>query len=438
MEDVLKRRIAAATVAAASVFGLAACSSSSSSAPASAASTGSTSATGTLNVSLITKWGGSEIADAEAAFHQKYPNVKVNITYQTWGTYLSKFEAEVQSGQVPDVIEVGNTDTPTPVAGNAFEDITSIKSSFPNSSSWTAGLTSTCTYGGKLYCVPYYAGDRMLGYNSTQWTAAGITSAPTDWATFVSDLQKLDTKNAGTKGYSALYVPAGYEYFALSFVVDAGAQIATQNSAGQWQMNLESTQAQAGLANYFKLFNLSKANQPGVNEAKQDPYYDNATAGALYGGTWDFAAPTGGTVPTTAYFPIPSPTTPGSFLPDFIGGSDLAVPAASKNTAWANEFVADLTSSKVELEYTTDSASPSLPNASNLASEISDPTLKAFAAGLATGYGTPNAANWAQINGSDIYIDDMLEAIAKAGGTSAAIATYTKQYDAKMDAILNK
>lgn len=432
----MKRRIAAATVAAASVFGLAACSSSSS-APSSAASTGSNSATGTLNVSLITKWGGTEIADAEAAFHQKYPNVKVNITYQTWGTYLSKFEAQVQSGQVPDVIEVGNTDTTTPMTGGAFEDITADKASFPNSSSWTAGLTSTCTNAGKLYCVPYYAGDRMLGYNSAQWSAAGITSAPTDWNTFVTDLQTLNTKNAATKGYSALYMPAGYEYFALSFIVDAGAQIATQDASGAWQMQLESPQAQTGLANYFKLFNLSKANQPGVNEAKQDPYFDNGTAGALYGGTWDFAAPSGGKVPATSYFAIPSPTNSGSFLPDFIGGSDLAVPAASKNTAWANEFVADLTSSKVELEYTTDSASASLPNASNLASQITDPTLKAFAAGLATGYGTPNAANWAQINGSDIYIDDMLEAIAKAGGTTAAIATYTKQYDTKIDAVLN-
>jgi N,N'-diacetylchitobiose transport system substrate-binding protein len=437
MEDVLKRKIAAA-IAVASVFGLAACSSSSSSSKPAAAPSGPSTASGTLNVSLITKWGGTEIADATTAFHAKYPNVKVNVTYQTWGTYLSKFEAEVQSGQVPDVIEVGNTDTTDPMTGGSFEDITADKANFPNSSTWTAGLLSTCTNAGKVYCVPYYAGDRMLGYNTAQWAAAGITSAPTDWNTFVTDLQKLDAKNAGTKGYTALYIPAGYEYFALSFVVDAGAQIATQDSSGKWSLNFESPQAQAGLANYFKLFNLSKANQAGVNEAKQDPYFDDGTAGALYGGTWDFAAPTGGKVPATSYFNIPSPTTAGSFLPDFIGGSDLAVPAASKNQAWANEFVADLTSSKVELEYTSDSASPSLPNSSALTAQIASPTLKAFGAGLATGYGTPNAANWAQINGSDIYIDDMLEAIAKAGGTTSAIAQYTKQYDASMDAILNK
>jgi N,N'-diacetylchitobiose transport system substrate-binding protein len=434
MEDVLKRRIAAA-IAAASVFGLAACSSSSSAKPAAAPSPA---ASGTLTVSLITKWGGTEIADAESAFHQKYPDVKVNITYQTWGTYLSKFEAQVQSGQVPDVIEIGNTDTTTPMTGGAFENLTSIKSSFPNSSSWTGGLLATCTNNSQVFCVPYYGGDRMLGYNTAQWTAAGITSAPTTWSAFITDLQTLNTKNAGTKGYTALYIPAGYEYFGLSFVVDSGAQIATESSSGQWSMNFESPQAQAGLANYFKLFNLSKANQPGVNEAKQDPYYDNGTAGALYGGTWDFAAPAGGTVPATSYFPIPSPTTAGQILPDFVGGSDLAIPAASKNQAWANAFVADLTSSKVELEYTNDSASASLPNASVLTPQITNAQVKAFAAGLANSYATPNATNWAEINGSDIYIDDMFEAIAKAGGTTAAIATYTKQYDATMDAILNK
>ena len=52
------------------------------------------------------------VAAANQAFRQQHPDVTVNVQYQAWGDYKTKFEATLAGGNAPDVIEFGNTDTP--------------------------------------------------------------------------------------------------------------------------------------------------------------------------------------------------------------------------------------------------------------------------------------------------------------------------------------
>jgi N,N'-diacetylchitobiose transport system substrate-binding protein len=172
-----KKLVALACTAASVALVASACSSSSK-------STGSSTATGdtTLNVWLMvdaqTGWKQA-VANATATFEKQHPGDKANITYQEWGTYLSKFATAEKAGAVPDVMEVGNTQAGTPASEGAFANLNSVKSTFPNSANWNAGLVQSCTQNGNLYCVPYYAADRMVMVNGTEATAAGITAAPT-------------------------------------------------------------------------------------------------------------------------------------------------------------------------------------------------------------------------------------------------------------------
>ena len=46
---------------------------------------------------------------ANRMFNSKYPNVKVDIQYQTWGDSLKKLDAALVAGNTPDVFEFGNT-----------------------------------------------------------------------------------------------------------------------------------------------------------------------------------------------------------------------------------------------------------------------------------------------------------------------------------------
>ena len=52
------------------------------------------------------------VAAANQSFKSQHPGVDVNVQYQSWGDYKTKFEATLSAGSGPDVIEFGNTDVP--------------------------------------------------------------------------------------------------------------------------------------------------------------------------------------------------------------------------------------------------------------------------------------------------------------------------------------
>ena len=83
------------------------------------------------------------VAAANKAFEKQNPGVKVNVQYQEWNTHLQKFDATLAGGNVPDVIEMGNTEMTKYMAAGAFADLTADKSKFPNSSTWLKGLDAT-------------------------------------------------------------------------------------------------------------------------------------------------------------------------------------------------------------------------------------------------------------------------------------------------------
>src|SRR5207249_1563728 len=100
------------------------------------------------------------VAAATKDFQTQHPGVAVDVQYQTWGTHLTKFDAALAGGDAPDVIEMGNTETTKYMAAGAFRQLT--RTNYPNAKTWLQGLADSCTYNGKTYGVPYYAGARAV------------------------------------------------------------------------------------------------------------------------------------------------------------------------------------------------------------------------------------------------------------------------------------
>ena len=236
------RYLTAATLAA--VIAVAGCSSSKStnssapsgsapaaaSTPAAAASASAPAgASGTLTVWLQTDaqtgWP-KEVAAAQAAFNAKYPNVKVDVQYQTWADHLTKLDAAL-AATPPDVAELGNTETTKYMADGALADLTADKAKFDNSSTWLKGLADSVTYNGKTFGVPYYAGARGVIYSTDAFAKAGITSPPTTLAELQADGDKLKAVIPATQ--SALYWPGKEWYGAMSFVYGYGGDIASNS-----------------------------------------------------------------------------------------------------------------------------------------------------------------------------------------------------------------
>ena len=120
---------------------------------------------------------GTALEDANAAFSAAYPNVKVNVEFQTWADHLKKLDAALVAKKGPDVVEFGNTEVMKYSAAGALANLTSYKPSFGNSSTWLKALQDAGTYEGKLYAIPYYAGARAIMYRPSLFAAQGISNS---------------------------------------------------------------------------------------------------------------------------------------------------------------------------------------------------------------------------------------------------------------------
>jgi N,N'-diacetylchitobiose transport system substrate-binding protein len=360
-------------------------------------------------------------AATNAQFQKDHPGVSVNVQYQTWGSHLQKFDATLAGGNTPDVIELGNTEMTKYMAAGAFQDLSSDKASFPNSSTWLAGLAASGVYNGKTYGVPYYAGSRLVTYRTDQFKSAGI-KVPTSLTQFAGDAAKLQAKFGKKKGYSPVYIAGTDWYFALGFVYDYGGKIATQVS-GKWKGTLESPKALAGLAAYKAFFNVASKASKTTDEAHPNPYdvYAQGLAGSIEGPGW-FSCCVGKTyTPVTAQFVIPSHTA-GLVMPGFLGGSDLAVPIGA-DKALGEDWIRDYTGTSAM------KAQQAMGNIPNTTSLFNPSNIHEKAASRS--WFVPTSKNWVNVENGNVLRTMLAQiltgklSVKQAAQTADANITFT-------------
>jgi N,N'-diacetylchitobiose transport system substrate-binding protein len=303
----------------------------------SGASGGSAANTLTVWLQVDAQSGWPEVvAAANAQFKAQNPGWDVDVQYQTWGTHLAKFDATLAGGNAPDVIEMGNTEMTKYMAAGAFQDLSGL--SFPNQSTWLAGLAASGRYGGKLYGVPYYAGSRVVTYRTDLFKSVNA-KIPQSQNEFIGLARKLGAKNKA-KSFSPVYIAGTDWYVAMSFVYDYGGKIAMTRK-GKWVGTLDRPAALAGLAAYKRFFDAASRAQKTTDEAHPQPYdvIAQGNAASTYGAGW-FTCCVGDYKSKVAQFVMPSHTK-GQPIPGFLGGSDLAVPVGANRAAaaaWISAF----------------------------------------------------------------------------------------------------
>ncbi len=337
------------------------------------------------------------VAAANTQF-QKDTGATANIQYQTWGTHLQKFDATLAGGNTPDVIEMGNTEMTKYMAAGAFQDLTADKGSFPNSSTWLAGLAASGRYNGKLYGVPYYAGSRVVTYRTDLFKKAGL-KVPTSLAQFAAVGPTLLQK-FGKKGFSPVYIAGTDWYFAMSFVADYGGNIATRVS-GKWKGALDTKKSIAGLTAYKNFFAAVSRASKTTDEAHPNPYdvYAAGDAASIIGPAW-YTCCVGKTYTgVTSQFVVPSHVK-GQVMPGFLGGSDLAVPVSADKSlgeAWIKAYTD--TASMKALE-----AIGNIPNTTTL---FDNSKINERAA--ARSWFVPTAKNWVNVENENILRNMLAE-----------------------------
>jgi N,N'-diacetylchitobiose transport system substrate-binding protein len=435
----VKRRIAVAAALAATLLGAAACGTSSDDNNVTASATGAVNGAGkTIKVWLMVDAQSSwqNVVDDATKRFTAATGAQVNVEYQQWANHLTKLDATLAGTDVPDVVELGNTEFSKYVFNGGFAALN--KTDFENSDTWLTGLSGACALDGKTYCVPYYAGARVMIYRTDLFKAAGISAAPTTYADFLADADKLAAAKRGDSKFGPIYMPTNW-YAAMSWVKATGGEIAVKNG-DKWAGQLEQPASIQGLQRWVDLVKKYSKADPSKDENDQAAIFSQGEAGIFYGNTWERGAaeqvkkdpnnPNSKLVNTKVFGKLA--TAPMPETPSFLGGSNLGVTEKSANKVLAAQWI----------KYFTDSTSMQgliekgvLPNSTALLDKAAaQKGSEAAAAAAKSSWFTPNANKWADVEKATV-MQQMLRDILTG---KKSVADGAKWADGQINTILNE
>jgi N,N'-diacetylchitobiose transport system substrate-binding protein len=350
----------------------------------------------------------SVVNAANQAFERDHSGVQVKIEYQTWNQHLAKFDAAIAANNVPDVIEMGNTEMTKYMDARAFWDITSQKNSIPNSRTWLKGLADSATYNKRLYGVPYYAGARAVIYRKDLYRAAGVRKLPKSLAEFETASGKLMRKYGSDRRFSALYFPGQYWLASMSFVYDYGGSIA-RFQGGRWAGTLDSPQSIKALRKLKSMVRrYSRASKTG-DEANpfQAVVFGQGKVGSIIANGWEWGLALdkdkyGSKLKESQLGAYPMPSrVKGKYMPTFLGGSDLAIPVQSDERSLALDWIRTFTNTSSMTQLAT--LGKVIPNTTSLLRlHNNSPQLAPFAKASQSSWFVPTAKNWVNVENSRV------------------------------------
>jgi len=211
-------------------------------------------------------------------------------------------------------------------------------------------------------------------------------------------------------------------------------EIATKNG-DTWKVNLNSPEALKGLER-LKTFTAAVSNAPAtVDELNDAPVFGKKKTAMLIEPSW-WSGVIEDTKKGGEAFPaadLDAWTVPGTNgpLPQFLGGSNLAVAANSANKDIATMWVKILAGKEIQSQVAKAGA---IPNNKTLTSLVPEgPGSKAAAAAAAKGWFTPTSVNWAKVE-TDNIMKDFYQKVLTSGSDTKAVAD---EYSKKIEDILN-
>ncbi|MCK2237889.1 MULTISPECIES: extracellular solute-binding protein [unclassified Crossiella] len=344
-------------------------------------------------------------------FEAAHPGVKVKYEIQQWTGIQDKLNTALAGTTPPDVLEIGNTQSPKFAEQKVLTDLTA-NSADLGGANWGAGLKASGTWEGKQFAVPFYAANRLVLFRKDLFEKAGITSPPSSQAEWLSAIEKLKASNKDDPEFQPLYLAGQNWYTLLSFIWDEGGDVAKQDGT-KFTATLNTPEAKAGLEFYKKLVDLSGTKAPKDADEEKPPQagvFGKGKVGMIVGLPWEVATAAKENPEIknlTSGFAIPGKKA-GSTAPVFQGGSNLAVPAGSKNADLAKDYLKLLATEKYQQLLV---GAGMIPGSSKNTSALDkDPVSAAMAKGALSGKAVPASPNWGSVEAGANPIKTMLTA----------------------------
>ncbi|WP_421740178.1 extracellular solute-binding protein [Cellulomonas sp.] len=397
---------------------------------------------GTPEPATIKLWlNGTDTPDAlreylVTTFETENPGSKLVIEEQDWSGLVPRLQTALGSAdQTPDVVEIGNTQSPTFTYAGAFADITDMYDEL-GGEKLLQGFVDAGSADGKFYAAPYYSGARAVFYNKDAFAAAGV-EVPTTLADFTEVAKALQSDTQ-----SGFWFPGQDWYNGAAWIYTNGGDLAVKDGDA-WKGALSSPESIKGLEEVQDLF-ANATNAPADSDSNEPWVPFNAGQSAMFSApTWarwsiDLPACNKAVDPDdtsdaakalrveqqtcneehTGVFPLPG-LDEGSYANGFAGGSNIAVAAKSKHPELAKSLVRIIFTEEFQNMLGENGLIPG--NTAYSASMGDDVYAAAAVAAALNAKLTPAAEKWADVEG-DRILEDFFQKLATGADVKEAAA----------------
>ncbi|MCH6162469.1 extracellular solute-binding protein [Streptomyces marispadix] len=418
----MRRGLVAATVIAALTAGVAACGPGGEGKSGADGFKGQTLTLWAMDGSTPEKWQ----KDVKAAFEKK-TGAKLKLEVQQWNGIQQKLTTALSEPEPPDVVEVGNTQTPAYAKTGGLADLSDLRKTIGKD--WTESVNKSAVYGGKQYAAPWYTVNRTVIYNKRIWAEAGVDKTPKTRAEFFDALDAIKRKTDA----EPLYLPGQNWYFFDGLLIGEHADL-VRKQGGKWVSDLSNPKVGAAMRTYEKYASYSKAPKD-KDEAtpQQAEVFAKGKTGAFIGLGWEAATAIKANPKIEkdiGYFTIPGEKA-GKPEGVFLGGSNLAVAAGSEKQELAREFLKIALSDEFEGALAEEGGV--IPNKESLQKKVEgNPAAETAAPAVAGGGLTPLIPQWAAVENPPNPVKRYMTAVLKGKSHAAAAASVEDEFNKRL------
>lgn len=336
-------------------------------------------------------------------------DIDVTVERIGWGDLLSKVTTSLgDENQTPDIVELGNTQVQAFTHAGGFADITDVWERVGGNSLMLQGMVDGGSVDGALYAAPYYAGSRVVFYDTDKVKETPKTLAElTDLATTLN-----------TKDNSGFYLGGQDWRNAISWVFAHGGEIATYED-GQWVGQLSSPASIEGLTAVQELYAHGTNAPKDATDADTWIPFNEGRASMFIAPGWAAGLIDPDQSPNWSAFALPG--VDGGSAPVFLGGSNIGISAASQNQPASEKVLELMLSEEYQLILAEAGLTTIYPQHADLA--VGDPVKEASAASAVNGKITPASPNWAAFEETKT-MEELFFEIAQGGDVTDIAAKY--------------
>lgn len=409
----------------------------------------------------ITMWvNGGDTPDALRDYlkkeFEKETGATLKIEQQDWTGLVPKLTtALADKKNSPDVVEVGNTQSPTFTNVGAFLDISDMYEEL-GGDDLLQSFVDVGKVGEKNYTLPYYFGSRYVFYRKDVWKEAGV-EVPTTLKEFDAAVTAIAEKNPrGIPNFSGVFIGGLDWRNAISWVFANGGDLAKEKD-GKWESTLSDPATVAGIVEFQKMSKDAnhapadaRDNSPWIYLNDSDVLTDPADPTKVTGKTSLSAATI--MAPAWAHWSIGDlvekdgkqvrewnddkfglfvlPGNDGKPAPVFAGGSNIGISANSQEPGLSKTLLKIIFSPEYQKLLGQNGLGPA--NQKYVDSLGTDQFAKALIDSASNSKLTPAAPGWATVEGKQI-LEEFFSKVAQGGD----VASLAKEYDAKITPLLN-